>query len=94
MYKRCQDEPLLLTILGLLRQPSGHILRLQNKMPAAKAMSFYFKSSKANGFRGAPRQTIVTMLSKYIKRTLVTTPESEIKSIKSKEELQKACQLA
>lgn len=61
------------------------ILRLQNETLAAKAMFFCLKV-----FRGAPVETIVTMLCEDIKRTLATTPNFELNLIKI---VEKTCQL-
>lgn len=69
-------------------------MRLQNVTPEAKVISLYYKTSKTIGFRGVPWETIVSTLSKYIKRTLATIPNFEVKLTKSKEALQKSCQLA
>lgn len=58
------------------------ILRLQNETLAAKAMFFCLK--------GAPIETIVTMLCEDIKRTLATTPNFELNLIKI---VEKTCKL-
>ena len=78
LCKICREKLLSLTILRLQFRIFGHTLRPQNETPAAKTMSFYQESSKAEGFRGSLRETIIARCLKILsKRTLAATPNFE-----------------
>ena len=84
LYKRCDTFPLSLFILRARWRLFGHILRGDPRMPANRAMLFYFEPTEAAGFRGRPRITIVTTLDSDIRRTRAETetfPFSELKSM-------------
>ncbi|XP_065071848.1 uncharacterized protein LOC135696396 [Rhopilema esculentum] len=67
LYKRCEEEPISIDILKGRWLLFGHILRLSDDTPAVKAMRFYFEGSE-RGFRGRPRETLVTTFNKAITR--------------------------
>ena len=55
------------------------------EIPAVKTMKFYFERSE-KGFRGRPRESIVTTLNKDITRARSMNREFEIQSLKTKED--------
>ena len=57
-------------------------------------MKFYSKISELKGFWGTLRETLVTTLSKDIKRVLEVDPSFPLQSTKTTTDLQHACQLA
>ena len=65
----------------------GHILRFSDDTPAAKAMELYFERSD-KGFRGRPRETIVTTLNKDITRGRSMEGSFPIPIIRNKEDLE------
>ena len=84
MYKRCEERPSSIDILKVRRWLFGHILRLIVATPAVNAMKFYFERSE-KGFRGRPRESIVTTLNKDIARARSMNRDFEIRSLKTKE---------
>ena len=83
LYKRCEERPNSIDILKGGWRLFGHILRLSDETPAVKAMKFYFERSE-KGFRGRPRESIVTTLNKDITRARSMERSFPIPTIKSK----------
>ena len=71
LYERCHEEPVSSTIIRSRWQFIRHILRLDE---ASKVMEFYCGTSEWKGFPGTPRETLVTTLSKDVKRVLQVDP--------------------
>ena len=59
LYRRCEERPISTDILKGRWRLLGHILRLSDDTPAVKAMQLYVERSD-KGFRGRPRETIVS----------------------------------
>ena len=70
LYEQCHEEPLPSTITRSRWQLFGHILRLVEATPTSKVMEFYCETSELEGFRGSPKETLVTTLLKDIKRVI------------------------
>ena len=66
----------------------GHILRLSDDTPAVKAMRFYFEGSE-RGFRGRPRETLVTTLNKDINRARAMERSFPLPNIKNNGDFEK-----
>ena len=84
LYKRCAERPVSLFITRSRWKLFGHILRADPRIPAYRAMLYYFERSNKKHFRGHPRCTIVTTLDEDIKRTAAkvnTFPLRQLKNI-------------
>ena len=58
LYKLTHTRPISHTITKRRWKLLGHILRLDPKTPARKAMRFYFEKRAVKKFRGRPRTTM------------------------------------
>lgn len=87
LYKRCEERPISIDILKGRWRLFGHILRLSEETPAVKAMKFYFERSE-KGFRGRPRESIVTTLNKDITRARSMKRDFPIRALKKKEDFE------
>ena len=68
VYRRCDTEPLSLQIVERRWRFFGHVLRLNERTPAWKAMYNYFDNRPLKKFKGRPRTTIVTTLTRDLNR--------------------------
>ena len=81
VYQRTGEYPISLFVLKQRWQLFRHILRSDPMSPANQAMKFYFKPSKAKGFRGRPCATIATTIDSDIKRIAATQPQNIMQTI-------------
>ncbi|XP_065062423.1 uncharacterized protein LOC135689200 [Rhopilema esculentum] len=88
LYKRCEEGPISIDILNGRWRLFGHILRLSDDTPAVKAMRFYFEGSE-RGFRGRPRETLVTTLNKDITRARAMERSFPLPNIKNNGDFEK-----
>ena len=72
----------------------GHILRLDSKTQANKAMLYYFENNYAQQYQKRPRTTIATTLNNDIQRTRNKLPNLPVTTLKSLSDLQKLKELA
>ncbi|XP_065058555.1 uncharacterized protein LOC135686281 [Rhopilema esculentum] len=84
----CEDGPISIDILKDRWRLFGHILRLSDDTPAVKAMRFYFEGSE-RGFRGRPRETLVTTLNKDITRARAMERSFPLPNIKNNGDFEK-----
>ena len=76
VYKTTRSHPISIDILKARWRLFGHVLRMGNETPAVKAMHYFFSTIKAaRKFRGRPRTTIHTTLSKDVKDLLATNSD-------------------
>ena len=57
-------------------------------------MKYYFEKTKAKGFRGQQRTTVVTTINRDIKRTLSKVGDFEVMELKSLEILEETRRVA
>ncbi|XP_065180226.1 uncharacterized protein LOC135810663 [Sycon ciliatum] len=67
VYSRCGAEPISATVKRARWRLMGHVLRLPGDTPAVMAMKAYFVCREGS-FRGRPRTTLVTTLSKDLEK--------------------------
>ena len=68
LYETCQIDKISKTIRNARWRMLGHVLRMEDQIPAKATMVNYFRVfKKGNGFRGAPRTTIATTISNDLK---------------------------
>ena len=75
LYERCKCSPITIDIAKRRWQKFGHILRLNENVPANEAMRYYFSYNTNQSFRGRPRYTIVTQLNDDVKLAKSLFPE-------------------
>lgn len=63
LYARCNTQALRHTIRGARWRMLGHVLRMNEQVPAKFAMKHYFDPS-TNSYRGRPRTTLQVVLEK------------------------------
>jgi hypothetical protein len=61
LYKRCNTQALSHTIRGARWRMLGHVLRMDDQIPAKHAMKHYFDSTSSK-YRGKPRTTLQSVL--------------------------------
>ena len=70
LYEITQSHPITIDITRARCKMFGHVLRMNAKTPARKAMKYFFQvPEEKQKFRGRKRATIVTTLNKDITRT-------------------------
>ena len=87
LYKRCKQQPVSLFVTRSRWKLFGHILRADPRIPAYRAMLYYFQRSNNKCFRGRPRCTIVTTLNDDIKRTAAKVSTFPLRQLKNIDDL-------
>ena len=83
LYQRCNESPISNFIIRARWKLLGHILRADPRIPAFRAMLYYFQPTAAKGFRGRPRCTIATTLDADIKRAYLKNNSFVIRQLRN-----------
>ena len=92
VYRLTDENPISLQIMISRWKLFGHILRLNERTPAKKAMQYYFEKSNSSKFKGRPRVTLPIKLSCDIKSTIESDRDFlrdySVLELKTKEDLE------
>ena len=67
LYARTKSVPLSHELFQARWRMLGHVLRMNNKVPAKQAMNYYFRDEAVGCFKGHPRTTIATEINKDLR---------------------------
>ena len=88
VYEIANSRPITIDITRARWKLWGHVLRLDEKTPARKAMRYFFiQPTNPKKFRGRKRKTIVTTLNRDIERTNKLFRSFDIKPMKTELDL-------
>ena len=88
LYKVTKSRPITIDITRARWKMFGHVLRMNEKTPARKAMKYFFQDPQGTPkFRGRKRATIVTTLNRDIERTQQHNTSFRIPVLKSELDL-------
>ena len=81
VYERCSSKTIGSEIRKRQWELLGHIIRMDQNVPAHKAMIYYFTVSQGKKFRGRPRTTIITTINDDILKWRQRSPR-EARAVK------------